>query len=358
MLSAVIMAGGKGTRFWPLSREKTPKQLLALLGGETMLQAAVSRLEGFIPPERVIVVCGASGEEQTRAQLPRLPPENLVAEPEGRNTAACVALAAMMVKARDPEAVMAVFPADHAIARPAELVRAIQALAELIARRPELLGTIGIAPSYPETGYGYIQRGERIGEGLYAVRAFLEKPPLETAARYAASGEHYWNAGMFFWRADAILDAIRRHLPELLHAMAPIEQAIGTERFGKVMREVYPTLPSISIDYAVMEKAGAEGIVAVAAADPGWSDVGSWRALYDLVEAGGDGNRVVDGKLVAVDSPGLLIHARGKTVAVVGAKNLVVVATDDAVLVMDRDRAQEARQVTEKLRELGLRELL
>ena len=358
MLSAVIMAGGKGTRFWPLSREKTPKQLLALMGGETMLQAAVSRLEGFVAPERVIVVCGAASENQTRAQLPGLPPENVVAEPEGRNTAACVALAAMMVKARDPEAVMAVFPADHAIARPAELMRAAKALAELIGRRPELLCTIGISPSYPETGYGYIQRGARIGEGLFSARAFLEKPPLQTAAGYVASGEHYWNAGMFFWRADAILQALARHAPDLVAAMAPIEHAIGTPRFEAAMRDVYPTLPSISIDYAVMEKAAPEGIVAVAPCDPGWSDVGSWRALYDLVDAGAQGNRVVEGNLVAVDATGLLVHARGRAVAVVGAKNLVVVVTDDAALVVDRDRAQETRLVTEKLREMGLTELL
>ncbi|MGK7344789.1 MAG: mannose-1-phosphate guanylyltransferase [Candidatus Nitrospinota bacterium M3_3B_026] len=357
MIYNVIMAGGSGTRFWPLSRRRMPKQLLRIIGEKTMIQDTANRLEKIAPPERTLVITGAVHADEVRKQLPDIPGENIVAEPAGRNTAACVALAAMMVKKRDPEGVMAVFPADHVITRPDKFHKAVNDLLAVIGEKPESLGAIGIKPAYPETGYGYIHRGEPMTRYVYKVEKFLEKPGLETARHYADSGEHFWNSGMFFWRADAILNALERDLPELVDAMGPLREAAWTEGFEKALGEVYPSLPSISIDYGVMEKAGERGEVIVAEADPGWSDVGSWRSLYDLLSPDEEGNRK-RGRLIAVDSTGVLAHNEKKIVAVVGVDDVIVVETDDAVLVLNKERAQDVRAVTDKLKELGLEEYL
>lgn len=357
MIHNVIMAGGSGTRFWPLSRKRMPKQLLRVVGEKTMIQETAQRLAKIAPPERTLVITGAAHADEVRRQLPEIPAENIVAEPVGRNTAACVALAALMVQARDPEGVMCVFPADHVITRPDKLHKAVDDLLAVIREKPASLGTIGIKPAYPETGYGYIHRGEPITRYVYRVEKFLEKPDIETARHYADSGEHFWNSGMFFWRADAILAALERDLPELPGAMARLAEVAWTEAFDKALGEVYPSLPSISIDYGVMEKAGARGEVIVAEADPGWSDVGSWRSLYDLLSPDEDGARK-RGRLIVVDSTGVLAHNEKRLVAVVGVDDVIVVETDDAVLVLSKEKAQDVRAVTDKLKELGLEEYL
>ncbi|MBI5815747.1 MAG: NTP transferase domain-containing protein [Nitrospinae bacterium] len=353
----VIMAGGKGTRFWPLSRENRPKQTLPIAGESTMIQATLERIIPIAPPERTIVITGASHVDEIRFQLPRVPPENVIAEPAGRNTAPCVALAAMIVAKRDPGGIMAVFPADHVVTRPDELVHVARMLVNVLDKFPGSLGTIGIKPAYPETGYGYIKRGDDMAPSIFKVERFLEKPDAAAAAEYVKSGGYYWNAGMFFWRADTILKELDDAMPRLMKEMWPIRRAIGTDDFETVMREVYPTLESQSIDYGVMEKAGREGKVIVAAADPGWNDVGSWRSLYDLMEPDAEGNRA-RGKLIAVDARGVLAHNGNRLVAVVGVDNVVVVETDDAILVLNREKAQDVRQVTEKLRQMGMKEYL
>jgi len=351
------MAGGKGTRFWPLSREKTPKQLLAIVGERTMIQATVDRTAPLAPPERITVVTGAAHVAQVRAQLPEIPPENIVAEPCGKNTAPCVALAAMMARKRDPDATMAVFPADHVIARPGELRQTVATLVASIERAPDNLGTIGIKPAYPETGYGYIKAGAELDGGVHRVDRFLEKPDGATAAGYVADGSYYWNAGMFFWKAETILRELRACLPELMAAMAPIAGAVDTPSFQETVDRVYPALPPVSIDHGVMETAGSKGKVMVAVADPGWNDVGSWRSLYDLTEPDAEGNRA-RGRLIAVDATGVVAHNESRVVAAIGVDDVIIIETGDAVLVCHKDKAQQVRQVTEKLRELGLDHLL
>jgi mannose-1-phosphate guanylyltransferase len=344
----VIMAGGKGTRFWPLSREARPKQLLSIVGDASMIAQTVARLAPLAPPERVIVITGASHADAIRAELPDVPAANVVAEPVGRNTAPCIGLAAALVAARDPEGIMAVFPADHAIGKPDELLAVIDRVTAHIERNPSLLATVGITPSFAETGYGYIRTGGPAAPGILAVEAFCEKPNKETAQRYVASGDYLWNAGMFFWKATTVADQIARHMPELDAALMPLKEAVWTERFAATMAAVYPTLPAESIDYGIMEKAGAAGNVVVAPADPGWSDVGSWRSLYDLTPPDADGNRA-RGEVIAVDATGTLVHNGKRLVALVGVDDIVVVETDDAILVVHKDRTQDVKAVVDEL---------
>lgn len=353
MIHAVVMAGGRGTRFWPLSRESRPKQVLPVVGEKTMIQETVERLSGLVPPERTYVVTGASHADEIRAQLPAIPAHNVIVEPAGRNTAPCIALSAAIVKRIDPDAVMAVFPSDHVITKRDALYKAVDAVMEGIDKDRAALGVIGIKPHYPETGYGYIKTSARLGGPAVKAEEFLEKPDLATAGRYVQSGNYYWNAGMFFWRADVILDEIGKSQPQTASAVVKLSESFGTAKFDSQMAETYPSLASISIDYAVMERAGAEGRVIAAVADPGWSDVGSWRSLYDLVEPDADGNRA-RGKLIAVDSTGAFVHNDKRLVAVVGLDDVIVIETDDAILVCHKGRAQDVRQVTEKLKERGL----
>ncbi|VAX25622.1 Mannose-1-phosphate guanylyltransferase [hydrothermal vent metagenome] len=357
MKHAVIMAGGKGTRFWPLSREKCPKQLLKIVGERTMIQATVDRVGLIVPHENILVITGALHLDEITSQLPELPNKNIIAEPVGRNTAPCIALAAMVIKHRDPDAVIGVFPADHVMTKPDEFVKTAKALFDELEKKPDMLATMGIKPSYPETGYGYIRRGVAISGSIYSVSEFCEKPDKQKASEYVKGGEHYWNSGMFFWKVSAILNELNECLPDLMSKIAPIENAIGSDRFDTVMKETYPSLPSISIDYGVMEKAGAKGKALVAVADPGWNDVGSWRSLYDLMEADDTGARK-RGQVVTIDSKGTLVHNEKRLVAVVGLDDIIVVETDDAILICHKDRAQEVRDITGKLKDMGLGEFL
>lgn len=352
MLHAVIMAGGKGTRFWPLSRERRPKQLLKIVGDRTMIQATVDRIAPLVPPERVLIVTGASHADEIKKQLPELPEKNIIVEPAGRNTAPCVALAAMIVKKRDPEGVMAVFPADHVIQNPDALIKTIEGITNVLENNPGVLATIGIKPGYPETGYGYIKQGHPIEGPVSAVEKFLEKPDAATADEYVKSGRYLWNSGMFFWRADTILAELRENMPRLMEDMAIIDGAVGTPMFEEIMEQRYASLTSISIDYAVMEHAGGQGKAVVAVADPGWNDVGSWRSLYDLAEPDERGN-IHRGELLAIDAKGVAVHNENRLVAAIGLENVIIIETDDAILVCHKDRAQDVRRITEMLREKG-----
>lgn len=353
---SVIMAGGSGARFWPLSRKDRPKQLLNISGSTTMIQATVERLKPLSGSERTIVITGKSHAEEIKKQLPDLPEENIIAEPVGRNTAPCVALAASIVAARDPDATMALFPADHVITKPEALIETINKISLYLEKEPEILATIGINPTYPETGYGYIKMGN--GENdIFSVEEFCEKPDDKTAKRYVDDGNYLWNAGMFFWKVSAITENLERYMPTLAKAMAPIMDTIGSDSFNSAMAELYPALPAESIDYGVMEKAGAEGKVIVAACDPGWNDVGSWRSVYDLIPADSDGNRAT-GELVAIDATGVLSHSDKRTIAIVGVNDVIVIETDDAILVCDKNRAQDVRAITEELKKRGRDNLL
>jgi len=351
------MAGGKGTRFWPLSREKTPKQLLSIVGERTMIQATFDRITPITPPERILVVTGVSHAEQIREQLPRIPPDNVIVEPVGRNTAPCVALASMIVNRRDPEGIMGVYPADHVIARPEELRLVVGNIVSTLADHPQRLVTMGIKPSYPETGYGYIKRGAPVADAIYEAEKFLEKPGADTASEYVRAGSYYWNSGMFFWSAATILDVMREHMPALMGAMEPIDQSVDTPGFADAVNRIYPGLTGESIDYGVMEKAGAQGRVMVAVTDPGWNDVGSWRSLYDLADPDGDGN-MPRGDFISVDSRGIVTHNQNSLIAAIGVENLIIIETGDAIMVCHKDRAQDVRKVTDIIKRRGLDNLL
>ncbi|MDQ3032277.1 MAG: sugar phosphate nucleotidyltransferase [Myxococcota bacterium] len=346
---AVIMAGGSGTRFWPLSRKKKPKQLLPLAGSERSLLAdTVARIAPLVPAERVIVVTAEHLAEMTRRDLPGVPPANVLAEPIGRNTAPCVGWAAAHVKRRDPDGVIAVLAADHHIADEPTFLEILERSLEA-ARGGELV-TIGITPTRPETGYGYLELGEGIAPGVFRARRFVEKPNRARAEQFLAASNYLWNSGMFFFRADAVLDAIRVHLPGLGAALERFDRAADEGREDELVRAEYASLPSVSIDHGVMEKAER---VAVVPGDFGWSDVGSWTTAWELAPKDEHGN-AAGPEAVLVDAEGCYVRATsGKTVALIGVRDLVVVETEDALLIVPRERAQDVRAVVDELKKLG-----
>lgn len=348
MLHTVILAGGSGTRFWPLSRRDRPKQFLDLLGDGSLIRATWERVVELTGPERVYVVTSDLLAAGVREHLPGLPTENLLVEPAPRNTAAAIGLAAAVIGARDPEAILAVLPADHVI-RPAERFRATLTEAAALADADDVIVTIGIPPRSPHTGYGYIRRGAAV-EGaagelpVHTVEAFEEKPDAGRAATFVASGQHSWNAGIFVWRAATILSALAQHLPATRDALGRIASAWGSETRAQVLREEYEALERISIDYAVLEKADR---VLTIEAPFSWSDVGGWAALHELLSAEADpnGNVSRDGTLTALDARDNLVVGDGRLVALLGVEGLVVVQTRDATLVCPRDRAEEVKEI-------------
>jgi mannose-1-phosphate guanylyltransferase len=351
---AVIMAGGRGTRFWPRSRGIMPKQLLDITGEKTMLQQTVDRIMPLVPVQNIIIVTSAEQAELVRRQLPQVPDENIIAEPVGRNTAACICLAATKIYRQDPEAVMLVLPADHYISRPDEFRRCLEAAAEA-ARAISALVTIGVAPQHPETGYGYIQYDKsRSVAGAFRVEHFHEKPDRKRAQQYVSQGNFLWNSGMFIWRASVILDAIQKYLPAMYDLMYPLTQVWGTATADEAIARAYGKVQSVSIDYGVMEKAAD---VYTLVGDFGWNDIGSWSAIYDIAPKDGAGNSL-RGDVIAVESERCLVHSPHKLTAIIGLRDIVVVETPDALLVMHRDRAQDVRRVVDELEHRGRKELL
>jgi mannose-1-phosphate guanylyltransferase len=343
---AVIMAGGSGTRFWPLSRAARPKQLLPLGSGEhALLRATQQRVASLIPPERTLVVTSEALAEATRAMLPELPPENVLAEPMGRNTAPCVGWAASVVARREPGAVIAVLPADHHIGNEPAFLNVFRRSVEA-ARSGEMV-TVGIRPSRPETGYGYIELGEEISPSVHRGRRFVEKPDELRARQFLAAGRFLWNSGMFFFRADTLLDAVRKHLPGLGDMLHKYDEAAARGEELALVQQTYASLPDISIDHGVMEKVAQ---VAVIPGDFGWNDVGSWTTAWELAPHDG-ADSAVFAELVAVDAKRNYVRApEGKLVAIVGLDDVVVVDTPDALLVMPRARAQDVRDVVNELK--------
>jgi mannose-1-phosphate guanylyltransferase len=356
----VIMAGGSGTRFWPLSRRSRPKQFLPLAGDEPLLAATVARLPPLTTPDRIYVVCGPQHSAAARRMLPQLPKDAFIVEPCARNTAPCVGLAAIHVATRDPRGIIAMLPADHHVAR-ADAFRETLAAAARLAEAGSI-ATIGIRPSRPETGYGYLKLGPRLAAGgkakklqAHKVERFVEKPDLVTAARYLADGGYLWNSGIFVFRSDVILEEIHRAMPVLGEQLDVIQRAIGTPNYAKVLRRVFPDCPSISIDYGVMEKSHR---IAVVPADFGWSDVGSFAALPDVRATDHLGN-LAEGDALVIDGRDNVVLAGGdRPVAVIGLDGVVVVDAGDAILVCRRDRAQDVRKAVEELSRRGREELL
>jgi mannose-1-phosphate guanylyltransferase len=321
---AVIMAGGVGERFWPMSRRKRPKQLLPIVGKRTMIQQTVARLAGVVPPSRIVVITNAEQAPLIRKQLPRV--HHIIAEPVGRNTAPCIAYAAAIIGERDPKAVMVVVPADSFIPD-VDRYRCVVRESLELAGRENVLITIGIQPTSPHTGYGYVQVGERLSDRFWKARRFVEKPDRATAEQFLASGEYRWNAGLFVWSLRAIGEAFRKHRPDMW-------------REARALKRAYPQLEKISIDYAIMEKADN---VVVANGDFAWDDVGDWTAI--------ERHEHVGPSVVAVDSSGCVVAGQpDHTVALLGVNDLVIVHTQDATLVCRKSEAQRVRDLVRKLK--------
>ncbi|MDA3960766.1 MAG: mannose-1-phosphate guanylyltransferase [Planctomycetota bacterium] len=339
---AVIMAGGSGTRFWPISRQQRPKQLTRIVGDTTMIQATVTRLQPFVPADRILVIATEAIAEETRAQLPMLPPEHVIAEPVGRDTAPCVCLAAQIVHKLDPEGVMILLPADQVIS-PATRFQETLAVGASVAAKGGLV-TYGITPRFAATGYGYVQLGaesESIdGIAVNAVQRFVEKPDQATAEGYVAEGTYRWNSGIFTWRADTVLGELAKHAGWLTEALAPVGAAFGTEQFAPALAEIYPGLDKISIDYALMEHATD---IAVVTCDFDWDDVGSWDALYDNMESDDQGVRRRGDVLVLDSKDSLVVNEGGPMVTAIGIDGLTVVSTPDAVLVIPKGHSQAVK---------------
>ena len=359
MRHAVIMAGGSGTRLWPLSRAERPKQLLDVVadgagGTHSLLAEAFARLRTVLPADRIWVCTAARYGRQVQAALPDLHPERLVLEPEARDTANAVGLTAALVADADPDAELAVVSADHVI-RPVErFAAALENAYAALATRPDALVTLGITPTSPATGFGYVQRGVPTGvPGVSEVASFREKPDLATAEAYLASGEYVWNSGMFVWRARTVLDALADHLPETADGLARIVAAAPGEARSAALAEIFPTLPKISIDYAVLEPAAREpGRVLVADLDVDWLDVGSWPALARTLDADGGGN-AVRGLAVVVDGAGNIVFSDDPDhlVATVGLRECVVVHTADVTMVCPIGHAEQVKALLEAVRE-------
>jgi len=360
---AVILAGGRGTRFWPRSRTRTPKQLLNIVGAETMLQQTVARLKPLIPAERIWTVTNAEQAAAVRKQLPAAARKRALIEPMGVNTAAAIGLAAIHVRhAVRGDSLMAVLPADHHIEQPQKFLDIVNAALD-VARETGRMVVLGIPPTRPETGFGYIERtGEPIGTNgfpVFAVRRFTEKPELKLAQEYVASGNYHWNAGMFFWRVSTFLENLKSFLPKTHDALERLAEFIGTRNYERKLRAIYPKLENISVDYAVLEPATrAQGPrVFVIPADVGWSDIGSWAAVYQLL-AKKNGENVLAGQGHTLDAEGNFLWSPSKFIAAIGVRDLVVVETLDALLICPRDRAQDVGKIVKWLEEQKLRKLL
>jgi len=352
-LYPVILAGGSGTRFWPLSREALPKQFLALISKQPLIVDTFRRLEKLAGARRILIVCGKTHAAKVRRLLKAVPSENVLIEPRARNTAPAIGLAAVRVLKDDPNGILAVMPSDHYVADPEafrDCVRRAAALAE-----DGHLVTLGIRPTQPETGFGYIRLGESLPHGGHKVLAFVEKPTLERARSYFESGEYLWNGGIFLFKASAILEAFRQHLPQLAQGLDALMHAENERLSAKRVRKIFQSAPAVSIDYGVMEKAGN---LAVVPGNFGWSDVGSFSALWEVKPRDSQGNAVVGGKVVLVDCRNCLVISGSRLVTLAAISDCVVVDSKDGLLVIAKDKSQDVRRVVESVRTRGWKNFL
>lgn len=351
----VILAGGRGTRFWPMSRKKRAKQLLALDGKHTMIQQTVSRLLALAPAQKFWVVTNDDLRPAILKQLPKLPKAQVLPEPAGRNTAPAIGLAAFLLLRENPDAIIGMFPSDHVIADEPGYRKTIERGIE-IAAAGENIVVLGVRPNRPETGYGYIEAGSVFGDDVQRVRRFTEKPDASKATEFLALGNYFWNSGMFLWSARTLANALREHLPKTAPLLEEIAAAFGTRKFAAVFRRLYPKVENISVDYAILEPRSAKGEQAgnifCLPADFGWNDLGSWTALHEhrvAKTAPPEGNLIDASGVFVLNAQGNYVHAPGKFVAAVGVSNLVVVETPDALLITTRLQAQDVGKVVKYL---------
>lgn len=350
---AVIMAGGSGERFWPWSRSNLPKQFLTLHGQSSLIQQSVERVQNFFDSQNILVVVRREHASLAREQLPHLPQENFIIEPVGRNTAPCIGLAAIYLRKRDPHATMLAFPADHLVQDQASFLHCLENAFQL-ASSTEFLVTIGISPTRPETGYGYIEREGKALPGVpsaFKVRRFVEKPDLDKALKFFSSDSYFWNSGIFVWKTELILKKLAKYLPELYHGLAEIALHLGSEQEQEMLKNIFPSLPSISIDYGVMEK---DADILVVQGDFLWDDLGSWDALAEFLPK--DQNQMgVCGEFIGIDTTNCLIYGQQNSlIATLGVQDLVIVQAGNAVLICSKERTQEIKKLVEVLKEKGL----
>ncbi|WP_311062368.1 mannose-1-phosphate guanylyltransferase [Thermoanaerobacterium sp. CMT5567-10] len=351
MITGVIMAGGKGERFWPKSRIKMPKQFLKLYGDKTMIHQTVDRLRRLMPIENIFVVTNIDYAGLISDQIPELPTENILIEPMGKNTAACIGLAALHTEKLSKDSIMVVVPSDHVIKDEETYLGVLKTAIEK-AKSGNNLVTIGIKPQHPETGYGYINFRKITHEILnnnpvHKVERFVEKPDYDTAVKYVESGNYLWNSGMFIWKTSTILNAIKEYMPQLYSALNVIREHFDSDEIEKVLYEEYSKLESISIDYGIMEKAKN---VYVVPGDFGWDDVGSWTSIERLYEKDENGN-VIKGNVVSVDTKKCIITGSDKLIATLGIEDVIIVDTEDALLICSKDKAQNVKEVLKEIRE-------
>ena len=353
-LYAVIIAGGSGTRFWPLSREDTPKQLLSIGGREPLIQSTVSRINTVIPLEQTFIVTNQKQMESINLQLHASTgkpwDKRFIIEPEAKNTAPAIGLAAVYLKKLNPDGIMAVLPSDHVVKDSGRFCSALLSASEAASKG--YLVTIGLKPDKPETGYGYIKCGKKIKDGVYIAAEFKEKPGKDLAKKYLKDRNYYWNSGMFIWKADAILSAFKKHMPDLYAGLMKIEKAIGSAKETETISLVFASLKPESIDYGVIEKAKN---VAVIPAEMGWSDVGSWHALGYILPVDSD-NNVKHGNIISIDNKNSILYCGNRVVAAIGLDDMIVVDTADATLICPKNRAQEVRKIVDVLKERGAKE--
>lgn len=345
----VVMAGGGGTRFWPLSRRKQPKQLLNLSGKDLMINETIDRISMVVDKSNIFIVTNVFQTPQMmEAVAGRVEKDHILEEPSARNTAACIGYAAMEIVKKYEDGIMCVFPSDHFIKDQSEFVRVLQE-AIYVAETEDKLITLGITPQFPSTGYGYIKYDMKDTGVAKQVLEFKEKPDEQTARLYVESGEYAWNSGMFIWKASTILKNFEIYLPEVYACLVKMGEAMNTEKETEIISEIYPTIPSISIDYGIMEKSAD---VKVICAEFGWNDVGSWDMLGALREEDENGN-VLFGKNLAIDTKNCVSYSTNRLIATVGVENLIVVETEDAILVCNKDCAQDVKKIVDQLRDDG-----
>jgi mannose-1-phosphate guanylyltransferase len=350
----LILAGGRGTRFWPRSRKACSKQVLNIVSERSLIQETVDRLTPLIPPERIWVLTNHALRDTIVKQLKGVPARQILAEPAQRNTAPAIGLAAHIIGSLDPDAVMGVFPADHVIGKPAAYRTTVRSAFR--AAEAGRLMAVGIQPRWAETGYGYLEfpRGVAAGHEPVPVRRFREKPAPTAAKRFVKAGNFYWNSGMFFWRTSVLLDELKKHMPRTASLLASLPK-FGGRGFQQALDGTFPLCENISIDYAVMEKAA--DVCGIPARDFGWNDVGSWNAVYELLPRDASGNCLRD-EAISIDAINNFVDAKGKLVALVGVSDLIVVDTPDALLIGTRDRAQQVGEIVKELERRGRNHLL